>query len=246
MWPILFYLGGFAVHSYGVLLAVAVLVGLITAEREAKRRGIDPDFVLNLAMLLVVAGIIGSRIVYVLVEWPYFAAHPQEIPRVWDGGLSFYGAVIVAVPLAWLYSRKGGLLRFGDVADITAVGAAAGYPFARIGCFLNGCCYGKPTTVPWAVAFPFDGVPRHPTQLYAVLFGVLIFGAILYFRRRQRFAGQLAILYLVFYSVYRFFIDFFRVSPPAGAYLTLGQAMSLLVAGVALVVLAVRWRGARP
>ncbi|RPF49897.1 phosphatidylglycerol:prolipoprotein diacylglycerol transferase [Thermodesulfitimonas autotrophica] len=245
MWPVLFHIGNFAVHSYGVMLAVAVLVGLLAGEREAKRRGIDPDFVLNLTILLVVGGIIGSRIAYVLIEWPYFAAHPQEIVRVWDGGLSFYGAVIVAVPLMWLYGRRGGL-RFGDIADVAAFGAAAGYPFARIGCFLNGCCYGKPTTVPWAVAFPFDGVPRHPTQLYAVLLGALIFGALLYFRRRQRFAGQLAILYLIFYSAYRFFIDFFRVSPPAGAYLTLGQVASLLVAGAALVVLAVKWRGTRP
>lgn len=242
MWPVLFYIGNYPVHSYGLMLAVAVLVGLLVGEWEAKRRGIDPDFILNLTLILVVAGVITSRLVYVLVEWPRFAADPGAIFRIWDGGLSYYGALLIGIPVICFYSRRRGY-RFGEVADVAAIGVPAAYPLARIGCFLNGCCYGKPTGLPWAVVFPFDGVPRHPTQLYSVLIGALIFFALLCLRRYRRFPGQLAFFYVIFYGLYRFVIDFFRVSPPAGAYLTLGQAFSLVVVGAALVLMLVRLRG---
>ncbi|MEW6446478.1 MAG: prolipoprotein diacylglyceryl transferase [Bacillota bacterium] len=236
MWPVLFRIGGYAVHSYGLMLAVAVMVGVLAGEREARRRGVDPDMVLSLATILVVAGVIGSRIAYVLIEWPRFAGEPGAIFRIWDGGLSYYGALIAGLPLVWLYGRAKGV-RFGETADIVAFGLAAGYPFARIGCFLNGCCYGKATDLPWAVAFPFDGVPRHPTQLYAVAIGAFIFFALQYFSGHRRFSGQLACLYVIFYGVYRFGIEFLRVSPPVGGYLTLGQVFSLIVTGIALILL---------
>ncbi|MEW6173249.1 MAG: prolipoprotein diacylglyceryl transferase [Bacillota bacterium] len=239
MWPILFHIGGYPIHSYGVMLAVAVLVGLTVMEREAARRGLDTDHIFNLALILVVGGVISSRLAYVMIEWPSYASDPLSILKVWDGGLSYYGALIAELPVVILYSRLKGM-RFGEVADIVALGLAVGYPFARIGCFLNGCCYGIPTSVPWAMVFTADEVPRHPTQLYSMFIGALIFLALWLMRGRKRFPGQLALLYLTLYGVYRFGIDFVRVSPPAGAYLTLGQAVSLLVAGSALIILLVR------
>lgn len=241
VWPVLFNIGDYAVHSYGVMLAVAVMAGALVSERQAGRRGIDPDFVLNLTIILVITGVIGSRIAYVLIEWPRYAGEPAAIFRIWDGGLSYYGALVAGLPLVWLYSRAKGV-RFGETADVVALGLAAGYPFARIGCFLNGCCYGKPADLPWAVVFPFDGIPRHPTQLYAVVIGAVIFLALQYFNKRRQFPGQLAYLYVVFYGAYRFGIEFFRVSPPAGTYLTIGQAFSLAAAGIALILLILRLR----
>ncbi|HIE12809.1 MAG TPA: prolipoprotein diacylglyceryl transferase [Desulfotomaculum sp.] len=241
VWPVLFHIGDYAVHSYGVMLAVAVMAGVLAGEREAGRRGIDPDYVFNLAAILVISGIIGSRIAYVLIEWPRFAGEPGAVLRIWDGGLSYYGALIAGLPLLWLYGRAKGV-RFGEAADIAALGLAAGYPLARIGCFLNGCCYGKPADLPWAVAFPFDGVPRHPTQLYAVAIGIVIFLALRHLSKQKRFPGELAYLYLIFYGTYRFGIEFLRVSPPAGAYLTLGQVFSLAVVCLAVTLLILRVR----
>lgn len=240
MWPILFRIGDYPVHSYGLMLAVAVVVGLLTAEWAARQRGINPDFVLDLTLVLVIAGIVGSRLAYVAIEWPLFANDLWSIIRIWDGGLSYYGALAAGLPFVFLLSRRHNV-RFGKVADPVALGLAAGYPFARIGCFLNGCCYGKPTDLPWAVTFPYDVVARHPTQLYSMVIGILIFVMLWYTGKHQKFPGQLALLYLFLYGIYRFAIDFLRVSPPAGAYLTLGQTASLLVAGIALVILLVRF-----
>lgn len=239
MWPVLFYIGKYPVHSYGLMLAVAVLVGLLVAEREAKRREIDPDFVLNLTIVLVIAGVIGSRIAYVLVEWPHFAANPWSVLRIWDGGLSYYGALAAGLPFVFLLSRRVNL-RFGEVADLVAIGLSAGYPFARVGCFLNGCCYGKPTDLPWGVTFTVYDVPRHPTQLYSMVIGALIFFALWLLRKRKQYPGQIAIFYVLFYAVYRFIIDFWRVSPPAGAYLTIGQVASIVAAGIAVSILVLR------
>ncbi|ACX52059.1 prolipoprotein diacylglyceryl transferase [Ammonifex degensii KC4] len=234
MHPILFHLGPLTIYSYGAMLALAVLVGLWIAQKEALRRKVDPDFMPTLAFWAVLAGLIGARLAYVVVDWSHFASNPVEILFIWDGGLTFYGAVILAVPVAlWLARRWR--LPFGTVADLVAVAAAAGYPIARIGCFLNGCCYGKPTNLPWAVAFPFDGIPRHPTQLYSSFAGLIIFLILWRWRSKESFPGELALLYLALYCVYRFFIEFFRVTPLVGSWLNLGQVASLILLGLTLV-----------
>lgn len=240
MCPVLFKIGPLPVHGYGVMLAVAVLVGFLVAEREAKRQGIDPDFFFNLTIVLVVGGILGSRLAYVLLEWRHYVLHPGAILRIWDGGLSYYGGVLAGILSVFFFGRKEGL-GFDKVADVAALGLAAGYPFARIGCFLNGCCLGMPTNLPWAVVFPFDGIPRHPAQLYSSLLGVLIFLVLWQLFRHKRFSGQIAWLYLVLYASYRFGIEFLRVSPSAG-FPTIGHVVSFLVGVTALVVLLVKWR----
>ncbi|MGO0122144.1 prolipoprotein diacylglyceryl transferase [Desulfothermobacter acidiphilus] len=228
MHPILFHLGPLTIYSYGVMLALAVLVGYWVAQKEARRRGVDPDFMPTLTFWVVVAGLIGARLAYVVVDWPHFAPNPVEIFFIWDGGLTFYGAVFLAVPVAWWLARRY-RLSFGTAADLVAIAAAAGYPIARIGCFLNGCCYGKPTNLPWAVAFPFDGVPRHPTQLYSSLAGLIIFLILWRWRTKETFAGELAFFYVTLYCIYRFFLEFFRVTPPAFWGLNIGQVASLAI-----------------
>lgn len=227
-------------YAYGLMLAVAVFVGSTVAGRYVVTKRIDPDTIVNLVILLVIGGVIGARLVYVLVEWCRFASNPWNIIRLWDGGLAFYGAVIAALPIISLYSRVT-QIRFGELADAVALGAAAGYPFARIGCFLNGCCYGLPSDLPWAVTFA-DGVHRHPTQLYSALIGVLIYLALRHLLSYRRFPGHLSFYYLIFYGLYRFIMDFFRVSPPATSLLTITQVASLTLVGVTFMVLIAKLR----
>lgn len=214
--------------SYGVMVAIGVVVGVIVVRYEAKRLGWRTDTILDLSLYLVIAGVIGSRVAYVIIEWEHFAGNPLKIFKIWEGGLSFYGTLIACLLVVIIFVKRKGY-RLGALGDLLALGVAAGYPFGRIGCFLNGCCYGRPTDAAWAVAFPFDGVPRHPTQLYSIGFALIIFAVLWFSRRRKLFDGYLMWLYFMLYAAYRFIIDFWRVSPPGVGGLTLGQAFSLVV-----------------
>lgn len=241
MHPVLFYIGSLPVMAYGVMAAIGVVVGILVVVREGRRLGWDPDALLDLCLYLVLAGVIGSRLLYVVIEWEQFAGRPLEVFRIWEGGLSWFGALAAGLAVTVWWTRRRGI-RLDALGDLLALGVAAGYPFGRIGCFLNGCCYGHPSDLPWAVAFPFDGIPRHPTQLYSLGFGVLIF-AVLWLRRKKKpFDGYLMWLYFFLYAAYRFILDFWRETPPGPDGLTIGQAGSLAVMAVALGFL---WRGWR-
>lgn len=239
MHPVLFYVGSYPIMSYGVMAAVGVMVGILVVLWEGRRLGWDPDHLLDLSLYLVLAGVLGSRLLYVAIEWERFAGRPLDLFRIWEGGLSWFGALGagLAVAVWWTRRHKIGLAVLGD---LIVLGVAAGYPFGRIGCFLNGCCYGHPTSLPWAVAFPFDGVPRHPTQLYSLVFGALIFFVLWRTRTRKPFDGYLLWMYFLLYAAYRFVLDFWRESPAAFGGLTIGQVGSLAVMALALFFL---WRG---
>ena len=239
MHPILFYVGPFPVTAYGFMAAMGIIAGTAVVLREGKRLGYDVDTILDLALYMSVAGVVGSRLAYILLEWTWadFVAAPLAVFHVWEGGLSFFGALALClVVAAWYAKRKR--IRLIHLGDLLALGVAAGYPFGRIGCFLNGCCHGQVTTGWWGVSVPFDHVLRHPTQLYSAGFGILIFVVLWLSRKRKPFDGYLMMLYLVLYGAYRFVIDFWRVSPETGlAGLTTGQAFSLAVVLVSLLVL---------
>jgi len=230
--PILFQFGPFSVTSYGFMVAVGILAGLLVALRAGKRAGLDADTLLDLALYLVLAGVIGSRAAYVVLEWEKYGTEPLAMLRVWDGGLSFFGALALCLLVVIWFTRRR-RLSLTRVGDVLALGVAAGYPFGRIGCYLNGCCYGLPTEHACGVMFPFDVVLRHPTQLYSAGAGVLIFLVLLLLNRKKPFDGFLMWSFLMLYGVYRFVIDFWRVSPPTGIEaLTVGQLVSLAVVAV--------------
>jgi phosphatidylglycerol:prolipoprotein diacylglycerol transferase len=172
MHPVLFRIGPFALHTYGVFVAIAFLASISLALREARRVGESADHILDLCFYILVAAIVGSRILYVVINWPVFQQDPLEILRIWRGGLVFYGGFIAAVLTAFWYVRKAGLSPW-KTTDILAPSLAFGQFIGRIGCFFAGCCYGRPSDLPWAVTFTNPeslapkGIPLHPTQIYS-------------------------------------------------------------------------------
>jgi len=218
MHPILCQVGPITIFTYGFFVALGLLVGLSLAVREAKREGFDPQTILDLVFYMVLAGIIGARIFYVAQNFSFYQENLLGIVKIWEGGLVFQGGLIFAVPLAWvLIKRKK--LSFWQIFDVLAPYMALGQAFGRIGCFSAGCCYGKPTNLPWAVTFTdpktlaLPGIPLHPTQLYSAAGLFFIFLILLFLRKQTKFSGQLSCLYLIIDASFRFCVEFFRNDP---------------------------------
>lgn len=211
MHPILFQIGSFKVYSYGFFVALGVLVAVLVTMKKFRKAGKSPQIVLDLAVLLLVSGIVGARLGYVFLYDPvFYLIHPWRIFIIQEGGLVFYGAFLLGLIAALVFLRKK-RFPFFVVADYAAPGLALGYAVARIGCFLNGCCYGKPTAVPWGIVFPVvDELPRHPTQIYASLASLLIFCFLEHLFSHRKFHGQVFSSYLFLYGVSRAVIEVFR------------------------------------
>jgi len=220
MYPILLNFGAMSVHAYGFFIAVAFLAGIAVTLHYAKREGIDSQNVLDIAIIGLVAAIVGARLFYVVGQWSEFRDNPMDMFMVQKGGLVFLGGFLLALLAGTIYVRfkKLPLLKF---FDSIAPGVALGYSIARIGCFLNGCCFGLPTKLPWGIAFPpgalafgyFGGDHLHPTQLYALLLMLLSFLLLVVIYRSKRFDGQVFFWWFIFYALYRFGVEFLRYSP---------------------------------
>lgn len=221
MFPILLKLGPVTIKTYGLLLSLAFLTGLYTASRFARRERIDSNKVIDLGLIIAFAAIIGSKALLILEDFGYYTSHPGELfsfALLRSGGV-FYGGFLLALAAALLYCLKHRLKIFA-VTDAFAPGLVLGHAIGRLGCFSAGCCWGKPAHLPWAVTFtnPLShevvgvplNIPLHPTQLYeaAVNAGIFLFLGWRY--RHKRFDGQIFSLYLMCYSVWRFFVEFWR------------------------------------
>ncbi|MFQ5481789.1 MAG: prolipoprotein diacylglyceryl transferase [Nitrospinaceae bacterium] len=250
MYPILIEFGFFKVFTYGLLVATGFLVGILLAARQGEKEGIDPKAILDLCFYILVAAIIGARLMYVVVEHRYFAQRPLEILMFWKGGLVFYGGFLAAAGTGFYYIRKLGLPAW-QVADILAPSLAIGQGVGRWGCFFAGCCYGAPTDLPWGVTFtdpkslaPLD-VALHPTQIYLSLNGFLIFGILVLLRRRKAFHGQLFWAYGALYAIGRFLIEFLRADDRGfvfGDWLSTSQFIGIFVLIISVGMLVNLWR----
>lgn len=215
MHPIAFHLGPFTIHWYGVMIALAFLFGLWTATLRARREKIPADKIADVTLWLMVGAIVGARIVYVTTYWrEEFAGQPlTEIFAIWKGGLVYYGGLIGAIVAGSIYIRWK-KLPFWKTGDVLAPSIALGSVFGRTGCLLNGCCYGKPTDVPWAIRFPADhptgGVPVHPTEIYDALLNFALYLFLAWLFRRKKFDGQIFATYLLCYAVTRGIVECFR------------------------------------
>ena len=245
------------IKSYGVMLLVAFTAGLWWLGRNAGAHGLQLPDIIDLGLSLLIGGVVGARGMFVLLEWAFYAQNPHTVINVWEGGLSFHGGVLGAIIAGLIYAR---IKRFPFLllADLCAAPLALGYSVARIGCFLNGCCQGGPTTLPWGVCFPANAaqgiplVPVQPTQIYASLASLGIFVLLVHLRDRYPRRGYLIAAYLVIYSFVRFLLEYTRrgisaelatpATPDAAQY-ALGAALLMLCLVFAAAIVALGGRG---
>lgn len=244
MHPIAFHLGPLAVHWYGVLLAMGFLTGLWTAGRRAPLTGIAPEKISDAGLWLVVGAVLGARILFVATYWrESFSAQPlTEIFMVQRGGLVFYGGLLGGALACILFCRRQKLALW-KVADVLAPSIALGYVFGRLGCLMNGCCFGRECPLPWAIHFPADhttgGDPVHPTQIYDSLLNLGLYLALAWLYRRKKFDGQVFAAYFMCYAVTRSIVEVFRGDYSEAhrhAGLTPGQLVSLGIFTAGLVM----------
>lgn len=248
MHPILFTLpvfklwghsfGGFDVYTYGVMLAIAFTVALGVAIHRARVSGISPDKISDLSIVLLIGGIVGSRLLFILEEWPDYVGHFWEMFDVREGGLSISGGLILAFFAGWWFVRKH-KLDFWKTADVISPAIPVGMGLGRVGCFFNGCCVGTSTTLPWAVVFTANKQylgPRHPTQLYEMALDLGI-AALLAFGFKNEKPGVAFLWCAILVSAARFAIEFLRADAIPVGPLSLVQWICLgtiLVAGALL------------
>lgn len=219
---ILFSIGKFPIYSWGVMFVIAFLIAFFLIMRQAKKEKINSRHIYNIALIVLIGAIIGSRLFFILEHLSFFINNPLQIFDVASGGMASYGGIFLALFLGWLYIKKQKDINIGQILDLFAPYLVLALAIGRIGCFLNGCCYGYHTTLPWAISV--DGLTRHPTQIYSLLYNLTIFFILVGFRKikeskgkRTRFkllikkSGSLFLFFLLFYSLFRFFIDFLRV-----------------------------------
>ena len=245
MHPVLFEIRGFPVHTYGLLLAAAYLLGLQLAVVRARRFGLEPSRIMDLGIAIIIAALVGAKLLLFIVEYRKFADNPREILTLLRSGGVFYGGLLVAVPVAIWYVRRHGLPTW-TVGDLAAPGMALAHAVGRLGCLMAGCCYGRPTTMPWAVLFTDEyafanvGVPLyqnlHPTQLYEAGAELIIFLFLLVLERRGRaFPGRTFWTYVLLYGASRFVIEFYRGDPRGMVgSLSTSQFVSVLLVPLAI------------
>lgn len=248
MHPVLIELFGYPIHLYAVMMALGFVFGIALAARYGERVGFDRDVILDLCWWILVSGLVGSRIAFIIVNWEQYyypcvdIAHyntlfpdkPISEPdctrllRFWNGGLVFYGGVIGAIlTMIWFLRREK--IPFLPMADVIIPSLALGQFFGRLGCLFAGCCWGKPTDLPWAIEFPAGSMVFrqhieagltvlgdahshgvHPTQLYDALAGLALFTALVVLRHHKRYHGQVFIWWMLLYPIARSTIEIFR------------------------------------
>jgi phosphatidylglycerol---prolipoprotein diacylglyceryl transferase len=261
MYPELFRIGSFPINTYGVFLALAFLCAILITVKLAARDGLPRERIYDLCLWMLLASLIGSKVLMLFTE-PEYRDHPLQLLSLdflRSGGV-FYGGLIGAV-IAGYFLMKRYRLPWWKTADACAPGIAIGNFFGRQGCFAAGCCWGKPTSLPWGVKFSelgheITGVPTdaylHPTQLYESFAMLLVFFFLLWLHKRKRFSGQVVLAYALLYSVIRFAIEFVRDDPRGDILgltsltgLSTSQLISLVVGISALIVLLIRRRRAQ-
>lgn len=239
MHPIVGHIGPFTIYSFGLMLALAVIACSYFLSRDAKAYGIPKEVIYDFVFWVILGGIVGSRIFFILLNLSDFISNPREIIMISNGGLAWQGGLILGALTAVVYIKRKGLsLRL--MADLSAPYLALGQGIGRIGCFLNGCCYGR--EVPWGIYFPVHHARLHPTQIYDTGMLVAIFFILKYLQKKSLVRGEIFAGYLMLASLERFVNEFFRadhVNTSVG--LSIFQLVSLVVFFIGLYL----WRRLR-
>ncbi|MBN1526722.1 MAG: prolipoprotein diacylglyceryl transferase [Candidatus Omnitrophica bacterium] len=239
MHPLLLKIGSFTVYSYGMMIALGFALATYVMYTRAAQCGFDRNKIVDMNVLLLVGGLIGGRALYVALHLPYYMRYPAEVFNFSKGGLVWYGGFFAALLVFLAYTRAN-KMRFWATVDFIAPYLALAQSFGRIGCFLNGCCYGIIASPDYSLAVMFPGAdyPRHPTQIYSSLLLLAIFIVLRIFQDRDHFEGKIFLLYCVLYSAKRFGVEFLRADNPRILLgLTLAQVLSALLFLAALVLL---------
>ena len=248
--PVAFTIGPISVAWYGIMVALAVLVLVLWMLREVRKgANLTNDTVLSAALVGIPSGVVFARLLHVVDRWDYYGQHLGQI--VGGSGLTIYGAVLGAALGLWIYSwvRR---ISFGYLADVLAPGIILAQAIGRVGCTLNGCCYGIESRLPWAVVYTHPeslgpiGVPVHPTQFYELIYNLIVFAVLFKLRGRFKPDGSLFLIYLSLYSLWRFSVGFLREGTP---FLFFGfhqaQVIALIMLVIAIPILAVKARWVR-
>jgi phosphatidylglycerol---prolipoprotein diacylglyceryl transferase len=236
---------GLQLHSFSLMLVLACFGALVLTARRARRERLDPENVYDLAGWLFIGGFMGARALF-LIQNPGSVHHWTDVFKVWEGGIIFYGCILGGLAGTFLYWARH-RFPFRAMADAVAPSLALGIALGRIGCFLNGCCYGSVSHAPWAMRFPTGtfpwyrhvhagwippsalySLPVHPKQLYAALAGFLLLGLLTAYYPRRRRDGEVMALLMIAYPITRFLVEFFR-GDAGGLYagFTISQYISL-------------------
>lgn len=234
MFPVLFHIGSFPVRSFGILLIIGFFVGMMIAKKRAPRYGIDPNRLWDLAILLIVFGVLGARVVYIAQEWSYYSQHRNEIFSLKFDGLTSFGGLLfgLIVMVIWCKRTKTSFLA---AMDVFAVPLLVAHAIGRVGCLANGCCYGGPTNLPWGVHFHDVLGIHHPAQIYDSLMTLGGVGLLLLAERRHLAPGQSMSLMFLFYGLSRFIYEFWRAGSSSTYWGSLPITEAQVMAG-ALVV----------
>lgn len=242
MYPIFLRLGAVTIRFYGIMMAAGFVAAIYIARKESLRKGLGPGCVVDFASYAIISGIVGARLYYVMLNIGYFWGQPLDIIKLWQGGLAFHGGILGGFLTGiWFAAKRK--IPFWKFADIVAPGLILAQAIGRAGCFLNGCCYGRETTVPWAVTFRHPessallNVPLHPAQLYEMAGNLGIFFFLWGIRKKKMPDGYVFLLYAITYSLLRFGIEFFRADSmyPGGLNLAWAQVMAVVTIAAALV-----------
>jgi phosphatidylglycerol:prolipoprotein diacylglycerol transferase len=211
MHPILFHIGTWPVYTYGVMCATGLTVGYFIMAHWASQEGVEEDDYLNLFIILLLTSIGGARLIFALTYPEFFTKDWTDVFRLWKGGLTIMGGGFITLIAFFAYCRWY-KLKTGLILDIFFGAFPVGIFFGRIGCFAFGCCYGRPTDLPWAISFPTARpiVPRHPTQIYSSLIMIVIFLIILWYRRRPHVDGMVTVVFMYLYCLYRIPMEWLR------------------------------------
>ena len=250
MHPELFRIGSFALPSYGFMMAVAFVAGLGLMRRRAPSFGIEAETASDIGVWLLLSGLVGAKLLLVIVEWPTYVRSWSEFASLARAGGVFYGGLIGAVLATAILLRRRGI-SFWTFADAAAPSAALGQAFGRVGCFLAGCCWGRECSLPWAVTFTSPvahenvgvplGIPLHPTQIYEAV-GTLVLCILLLVLERRRYSGETFVRYLFGYAILRFTIEIFRGDPRGSVFgaMSTSQFIAICLAAGAAAIWALR------